>query len=238
MPMLFQRASAPRTARISAESIRKPARQVLDGTGLTDAEPASRCSSPPRLPADVRHRRHPATACPPTSPRSSPATPDINTTMGYNAVYPDEAIDAHRAFIARRRALRPGEEYRTPTDEEWEEFLGHFERRKLSLGDLRPRLWHRLHPRAQPASAAPCFAPTPPSGPTGGDPRQPHRPHRRGQREGWLGEVEGLHVSLAAAQQKLAQLDDLTARRAAIQLGMPSFPDVAGHTVTTDAAPA
>jgi hypothetical protein len=51
---------------------------------------------------------------------------DINTTMGYKAVYPEEVINAHRAFIARRRALRPGEEYRTPTDEEWAEFVGHF----------------------------------------------------------------------------------------------------------------
>ncbi|MBS2967208.1 hypothetical protein KGA66_29555, partial [Actinocrinis puniceicyclus] len=32
------------------------------------------------------------------------------------------------------RATRPGEEYRTPTDQEWEAFLSHFERRKLSVG--------------------------------------------------------------------------------------------------------
>ena len=51
---------------------------------------------------------------------------DINTTMGYKAVYPEEAINGHRAFIARRRALRPSEEYRTPTDDEWDEFPGHF----------------------------------------------------------------------------------------------------------------
>jgi integrase len=51
---------------------------------------------------------------------------DINTTMGYKAVYPEEAINGHRAFLARRRAVRPSEEYRTPTDAEWEEFLGHF----------------------------------------------------------------------------------------------------------------
>ena len=54
--------------------------------------------------------------------------------MGYKAVYPEEAINGHRAFIARRRALRPAEEYRTPTDDEWQEFLGHFEHRKVSLG--------------------------------------------------------------------------------------------------------
>jgi hypothetical protein len=30
--------------------------------------------------------------------------------------------------------LRPTEEYRVPTDAEWQEFLGHFERRKVSTG--------------------------------------------------------------------------------------------------------
>jgi hypothetical protein len=60
---------------------------------------------------------------------------DINTTMGYKAVYPEEVMNGHRAFIARRRALRPAAEYRVPTDEEWAEFLGHFERRKVALGD-------------------------------------------------------------------------------------------------------
>ncbi|MDT7847315.1 hypothetical protein [Streptomyces justiciae] len=59
---------------------------------------------------------------------------NINTTMGCNAVYPTETIEAHRAFVTRRRTLRPAEEYRTPTDTEWEDFPGHFERRKLSVG--------------------------------------------------------------------------------------------------------
>ena len=50
-------------------------------------------------------------------------------------------------------------------------------------------------------------------------------------REGWLGEAEGLKVSLAAAEAKLAQVDGLIARRRnAVSLGMPSFPDIAGHT--------
>ena len=59
---------------------------------------------------------------------------DINITLGYKAVYPDEAIHAHLAFLARRRSLRPTEECRTPTDAEREEFLGHFERRKVATG--------------------------------------------------------------------------------------------------------
>jgi hypothetical protein len=58
---------------------------------------------------------------------------NIDTTIGYKAVYPAEAIQAHLAFLARRRALRPTEEYRVPTAE-WAEFLGHFERRKVATG--------------------------------------------------------------------------------------------------------
>ena len=59
---------------------------------------------------------------------------NIDTTIGYKAVYPAEAIEAHRAFIARRRATRPSEEYRTPTEEEWDAFLAHFEKRKVYVG--------------------------------------------------------------------------------------------------------
>lgn len=33
--------------------------------------------------------------------------------MGCNAIYPADATEVHRAFTARRRSLRPSEEYRT-----------------------------------------------------------------------------------------------------------------------------
>lgn len=54
--------------------------------------------------------------------------------MGYAAIYPEDVINHHRAFIARRRSLRPSEEYRELIAEEWDEFLGHFELRKVALG--------------------------------------------------------------------------------------------------------
>jgi len=58
------------------------------------------------------------------------------------------------------------------------------------------------------------------------------------QREGWLGEAEGLRVSLAAAKDKLAQIDSTIQRRnAAIELGMPGFSTIAARTVTTSATP-
>jgi hypothetical protein len=41
------------------------------------------------------------------------------------------------------------------------------------------------------------------------------------EREGWLGEVEGLRVSLAGAQYKLVHMDRQTPGGTAISLGMP-----------------
>jgi hypothetical protein len=43
--------------------------------------------------------------------------------------------------------------------------------------------------------------------------------------------AEGLKISLAAAKAKLAQLDTLIARRStAVNLGMPTFADIAMRT--------
>ncbi|MET8179389.1 hypothetical protein [Streptomyces sp. NPDC005336] len=42
------------------------------------------------------------------------------------------------------------------------------------------------------------------------------------EREGWLGEAEGLQISLAGAQEKLAQLDRRPASRSVVDLGIPT----------------
>ncbi|MCM3809347.1 site-specific integrase [Streptomyces sp. DR7-3] len=106
---------------------------------------------------------------------------NINTTMGCHAIYPTETIEAHRAFITRRCALRPAEEYRTPTDDDWEDFLGYFERRKLSVGTC-ARAYGTVciyeHARVR-CSLLPTRSSA--ARPPGGDPRQPPRPHRRGR---------------------------------------------------------
>jgi hypothetical protein len=158
---------------------------------------------------------------------------DINTTMGYKAVYPEEVISGHRAFIARRRALRPATEYRTPTDEEWAEFLGHFERRKVALGDC-GRSYDTPCIHEHSCLRCPLLRP---------DPAQ--RPRlaeicasltariAEAETARWLGEAEGLKVSLAGARHKLAQMDEIAARRGtAASLGMPTFPDITGRAVT------
>jgi Phage integrase family len=160
---------------------------------------------------------------------------DINTTMGYKAVYPEEVINGHRAFIARRRDLRPSEEYRTPTDEEWEEFLGHFERRRVALGDC-GRAYGTSCIHEHSCVRCPLLRVSPDQRPRLADIRDNLIARiDEARREGWTGEAEGLKVSLAAANAKLAQVDGLAARRnAAVSLGIPAFRDIAGRT----AAPA
>jgi Phage integrase family len=145
---------------------------------------------------------------------------DLNTTMAYKAVYPTEAIGAHRAFLARRRSLRPSEEYRTPTEAEWEEFLGHFQRRKLSVGTCgRPYGTACQHEHA--CIRCPMLRP---------EPSQRLRLVEirdnlidriaEAKAQHWLGELDGLRVSVAAADDKLGQLDRI-AHRHTVRPGMP-----------------
>ncbi|MFE4335937.1 hypothetical protein ACFRQM_43185 [Streptomyces sp. NPDC056831] len=42
------------------------------------------------------------------------------------------------------------------------------------------------------------------------------------EREGWLGEVEGLRVSLAGAEDKLAQVDRRRSNLTPVDLGIPT----------------
>jgi hypothetical protein len=149
---------------------------------------------------------------------------NLNTTMGYNTVYPEKVITGHRAFLARRRQLRPAEEYRTPTDAEWEEFLGHFERRRVALGDCgRAYGTGCVHEMACERCSLLHIDPT-------------QRPRlllirdslaarvTEAAAQGWLGELEGLRVSLATVTDKLQSLDARIARQPAVtDLGMPAF---------------
>jgi hypothetical protein len=159
-PLLFQRRIGAENRAIPAATIRKILTAALASTGLTDPAGAPLHYTPHDF------RRMFLTdaimnGLPPHIAQIIAGHRDINVTLGYKAVYPDEAIQAHLAFLARRRALRPTEEYRTPTDTEWEEFLGHFERRKVATGTCgRAFATPCIHEHS---CAAPCTGPTPPS---------------------------------------------------------------------------
>ena len=147
--------------------------------------------------------------------------------MGYKAVYPEEAIQAHLAFLARRRALRPSEEYRAPTDQEWQEFLGHFELRKVATGICgRAFSTPCIHEHA--CLKCPMHWPDPAQRPRIAEIRANLIARiAEAEREGWLGEAEGLRFSLAGADDKLAQIDRRSQVPAAVTLGMPGFPAAA-----------
>src|SRR5436190_1714093 len=124
-PVLFQRRIGAENRAIPTATVRKLLAAALARTGLTDPSGA-----PLHYTLHDFRRMFLTDAImsglPPHIAQVIAGHRDINVTLGYKAVYPDEAIQAHLAFLARRRALRPTDEYRTPTDAEWTEFLGHF----------------------------------------------------------------------------------------------------------------
>jgi integrase len=232
MPLLFQHRVGMEDRPFAEAAIRRLLNTALAGTGLTG--PTGKPLT--FVPHDFRRiftTDAIMNGMPPHIAQLILGHRDINTTMGYKAVYPEEVINSHRAFITRRRELRPSEEYRTPTDQEWEEFLGCFERRRVALGDC-GRAYQTTCIHEHSCLRCPLLRPDPA--------QRPRLVEIRGnltdriaeaQREGWLGEAEGLKVSLAAADAKLAQMDGLAARRtAAVHLGIPTYPDTAGRTVT------
>ncbi|MEU7046676.1 tyrosine-type recombinase/integrase [Streptomyces varsoviensis] len=229
MPLLCQWEIEGERYQISENTIRKALNEALAASGLTDAEGAPLKFQPHDfrriLITDVI-----LNGMPPHIAQVIAGHGNINTTMGYNSVYPSDAIEAHRAFIARRRSVRPPEEYRAVTPEEWREFLGHFERRKLSLGSCgRAYGADCIHEHA--CVRCPVLIVDFPEVPRLIEIRDNLRERiAEAEREGWFGDVEGLSVSLAAAEEKIAQLDARRAQKdSPVFLGIPSFKEAAGR---------
>ncbi len=221
MPLLFQRSIGSEHRAITPSALRKLLLNALAVTGLTDpiGEPLA------FTPHDFRRifvTDAIMSGLPPHIAQIICGHASIETTLGYKAIYPTEAIEAHRAFLARRRAVRPGEEYRTPTDEEWDAFLAHFEKRKLSIGTCaRAYATPCVHEHACVRCA--LLRADPAQRPRLEEIRDNlHARITEAEREGWLGEVEGLKVSLAGAEDKLAQIDRRARPAATVALGMPA----------------
>lgn len=205
-PLLFQRRRGAEHHAISGATVSQLLDEALAHTGLVDQAGAPLHY----MPHDFRRMFITdaiRSGLPPHIAQIVAGHQDINVTMRYNAVYPDDAIQAHLAFLARRRALRPTEEYRAPTDEEWQAFLGHFERRKLSIGTCgRSFGTPCIHEHA--CVRCPMLWP---------DPTQRDRLVEirdnlvariaEAHEQRWHGEVEGLEISLAGAEDKLAQME-------------------------------
>jgi integrase len=220
-PLLFQRRLGTENHMISGGLVASLLDEALAHTGLIDQADGTPLHYTPHDFRRIFITDAILNGLPPHIAQVIAGHQDISVTMGYKAVYPEEAIQSHLAFLARRRALRPSEEYRTPTDEEWQEFLGHFERRKVATGTCgRAFSTPCIHEHA--CIRCPMLWP---------DPAQRDRLAEirdnlttriaEAQREGWPGEIEGLQISLTGTEDKLAQIDRHTPLRT-IDLGIPN----------------
>ena len=147
---------------------------------------------------------------------------NLETTRGYVAVFEEELVRHYQAFLDRRRSLRPSEEYRPTTDAEWREFQQHFDKRKVELGSCgRPYGTPCVHEHAGVRCPMLHVSPTM----IGRlDELEADLIARRGRahREGWLGEIEGLDLTLSHLRGKREQT-----RRLARATGLvePDGPD-------------
>jgi hypothetical protein len=225
LPHLFQRVLGARREVISPGTVYKLINTALAAAGLKDAT---------GLP--LAYRPHDFRRCFTTAAVTGGLPVHIaarilghkslTTTETYTVVFQDDLIRCYRAFLDKRRAARPSEEYREPTDAEWQEFQKHFQLRKVALGTCgRPYGSVCQHEHACLRCAMLRVSPQ-------------QRPRLteiiRNLREritearmnGWLGEVQGLEVSLEAAKRKLASLDrsiERSRRSGPTDLGMPAI---------------
>ncbi|MET7727342.1 site-specific integrase [Streptomyces mirabilis] len=234
MPFLFQRRYGPENRAIPRNYIY---------TCLGDALVASGRTGPGDMP--LRYTPHDfrrifvtdalRTGLPPHIAARICGHRTVDTTLGYAAIYPEDVINHHRAFIARRRSLRPGEEYREPTAQEWQDFLAHFELRKVALGTCaRDFGTPCVHEHA--CIRCPVLRPDPEQMPRLEEIRANLVDRfQEAKEQGWLGEVAAIEASLAAAEQKLTAMRDMSPRHTTLHLGMPDFRTSAGR-LTSDPA--
>jgi site-specific recombinase XerC len=144
---------------------------------------------------------------------------DLNTTQGYVAVYPEQVIRHTQAHLTRRRALRPGEEYRQPTEQEWADFAQHFRRRKMALGDCyRPYGTDCPHEHA--CVRCPMLRMDPAQLPRLAHiEADTHRLLAEAREHGWDGEAAGLETTLLHIADKQAQAQRIPATAGPPALG-------------------
>ncbi len=136
----------------------------------------------------------------------------LDTTRAYAAIYPQDVINAYQAFIHDRRAQRPTEEYREPTDTEWTEFEQHFTLRRVAYGNCdRPYGTPCVHEHA--CVRCPMLRPQPSRIALMRD-LEANLVERlqEAKQHVWLGEVKGLEQTLVDLRAKTANAERLAAQ--------------------------
>jgi hypothetical protein len=137
-------------------------------------------------------------------------------------VFNEDVVRHYQEFLGRRRNARPDDEYRDVTEQEWVEFeQQHFDKREVELGGCaRPYGTPCQHEHSW--LRCPMLAINPKMLPRLNEIEYGLLARRaRAQRENWLGEVEGIDLTLTFLRQKREETKRL-AHIAPVELGLPS----------------
>ncbi|MFI8340757.1 tyrosine-type recombinase/integrase [Streptomyces sp. NPDC085639] len=145
---------------------------------------------------------------------------NLQTTQGYVAVFAEDIVKHYQEFLNHRRAQRPQGEYVDVTPEEWAEFEEHFDKRKVELGNCaRPYGSPCQHEHA--CIRCPMLQVNPKMLPRLAEIEKDLLLRRqRAQEEQWLGEIEGIDMTLTFVRTKQADAARLM-QRAPVHLGLP-----------------
>ncbi|GAA2267225.1 site-specific integrase [Kitasatospora cystarginea] len=145
---------------------------------------------------------------------------NVQTTRGYVAVFEEDVINHYQTHLQHRRAIRPEDEYRPATSEEWTEFEEHFDKRKVELGSCaRPYGTPCQHEHA--CIRCPMLHVNPKMLGRLDELEDDLVARRaRAETEGWTGEVEGLDLTLSFLRAKKEETKRWT-KRPTVDLGIP-----------------
>ncbi|MFI6742920.1 hypothetical protein ACIBI9_59370 [Nonomuraea sp. NPDC050451] len=145
------------------------------------------------------------------------------------AVFNEDVVRHYQGFLDRRRQTRPLDEYRPIDKEEWLDFEQHFDQRKVELGGCaRPYATSCQHEHA--CLRCPMININLRMLPRLDEIEVDLLARRaRAEAEGWLGEIEGIDLTLTFLRQKRDQTRRL-AKVAPIHLGMPGLPPPRAQT--------
>jgi site-specific recombinase XerD len=149
---------------------------------------------------------------------------NLQTTRGYVAVFNEDVVRHYQEYLGQRRSARPADEYRNVTKQEWTEFEEHFDKRKVELGGCaRPYGTPCQHEHS--CLRCPMLAINPKMLPRLDEIEEDLLARRaRAAHEAWLGEVEGIDLTLTYLRQKRDETKRL-ACIAPVNLGMPGRHD-------------
>ncbi len=146
---------------------------------------------------------------------------NLQTTQGYVAVFAEDLVKHYQDFLNHRRSMRPEGEYADVTPEEWDEFEEHFDKRKVELGNCaRPYGSPCQHEHA--CIRCPMLQVNPKMLPRLAEIEKDLILRRkRAEEEQWLGELEGIDMTLTFVRTKQADAARL-AGRSPVALGIPT----------------